>query len=180
MNQELIGMALVEAWGLPQGVIMRVGTTSDLDEMLALEQASFTAPWTRKMFEGELSGNPFSRFLLIRTGSMEEPGALAAYLCYWVVFDELRLMNLAVSPAWRRKGLATALVRQAVREALQVEGKRALLEVRASNAAARGLYGRLGFRETGIRRDYYVNPPEDAVLMAMEPLTELRKEASAG
>ena len=161
-----------EVRGLPSGSVVVLGTPADLDDMVVLETQSFTAPWTRKMFEGELSGNPFARFVLVRERGEQGPGALAAYLCYWIVFDELRLMNLAVDPSMRRRGLATTLVRHAMREARQAGGARALLEVRASNEAARQLYARLGFREMGSRRHYYSHPEEDAILMAKEPITE--------
>ncbi len=159
----------------PSGYLLCPGGVGDLDEMLPIEAESFTAPWTRKMFEGELRGNSFARFLLARESSEGRPGKLAGYLCYWIVFEELRLMNLAVAPEARRRGLGTWLVRQAVEEARQTTGQRALLEVRASNKAARALYGNLGFRETGQRRRYYVDPVEDAVLMALEPLKEAKE-----
>lgn len=79
-------------------------------------------------------------------------------------------MNLAVASERRRRNLATSLVRQALDEARDAQAKRALLEVRVSNEAARRLYRGLGFRETGNRKDYYRNPVEDAILMALEPL----------
>lgn len=126
------------------------------------------------MFEGELSGNPFARFLLVREQTEGGARILAAYLCYWIVFDEVRLMNLAVTPEHRRRKLATSLVWQALGEARVAQAKRALLEVRISNDAARGLYRGLGFRETGSRKDYYMNPVEDAILMALEPLPPTR------
>ncbi len=157
----------------PSGYLLCPGGVEDLDEMLPIEAESFTAPWTRKMFEGELRGNSFARFLLARASNEGRPGKVAAYLCYWIVFEELRLMNLAVAPHARRRGLGTWLVRQALEEARQTTGRRAVLEVRASNEAARALYRNLGFRETGRRRQYYVDPVEDAVLMALEPIKEV-------
>ena len=159
---------------IPAGFQIVSGAMADLEDMLELEARAFTAPWTRKMFEGELLGNPFARFLLLREAQEGQPRLLAAYLCYWIVFDELRLMNLAVSPERRRQKLATSLVVQALREAGEADVKRALLEVRVSNEAARALYRRLGFQETGHRHDYYSSPVEDAVLMTLEPLATLR------
>lgn len=160
----------------PSGYLLCTGGVEDLDEMLPIEAESFTAPWSRKMFEGELRGNAFARFLLVRESNKGRPGRLAGYLCYWIVFEELRLMNLAVAPHARRRGLGTWLVRQAIEEARQSTGRRVLLEVRASNEAGRALYRNLGFRETGQRRRYYVDPVEDAVLMALEPLREAREQ----
>jgi ribosomal-protein-alanine N-acetyltransferase len=117
------------------------------------------------MFEAELGGNPFARFAVARLPEAGGGSGIVAYVCFWIVFEELRLMNLAVDPAWRRRGLATALVRHALREGAKQGTVRATLEVRASNAAARSLYEKLGFRETARRASYYTNPVEDAVLM---------------
>lgn len=170
------------AWSLPAGVTLVRGTLADLDDVVALEQQAFTEPWTRAMFEGELSGNPFARFIIARASAVDAANGAAladaadlretvvGYLCYWVVFEELRIMNIAIRSKWRRQGIAAAMVQQAIREAIDAQGHRALLEVRASNDAALALYTRLGFRETGRRRAYYRRPEEDAVLMAMEPL----------
>lgn len=185
--------AMAEMTALPSlvGVTLLRGTIADLDDVVALEQEAFTEPWTRAMFEGELSGNPFARFVIARASAASAPNDPSAassssaevpvigYLCYWLVFEELRIMNIAIRSGWRRQGIATAMVQQALREAIAVRGQRALLEVRASNAAALALYTRLGFRETGRRRAYYRRPEEDAVLMAVEPLCELTAAALA-
>jgi len=142
-----------------------------LDQILDLEQESFSAPWTRVMFEAELKGNPFSR-LFVAT-HIDEQGpheGIVGYLCYWIVFEELRLLNLAVCPSWRRQGVARRFVEFALHDARSENVERALLEVRASNAAAQSLYDAFGFREYGTRVGYYTNPEEDAILMRLEPL----------
>ncbi len=166
------GPAAVSTANLPDGIRLCRGTEADLDAVVALEQSSFAEPWTRKMFQGELTGNPFARVLVVRESGAREGGEVLGYLCYWIVFDELRVMNLAIQAPWRRRGVATAMVRYAIRDARTAEATRALLEVRASNAAARALYQYVGFRETGVRKAYYRNPVEDAVLMEMNLLTE--------
>jgi ribosomal-protein-alanine N-acetyltransferase len=152
-------------------MIIEPATADVLDEVLAIEQACFSAPWTRKMLEAELSGNQFAHFLIakrpdLRSGSL----AIVGYFCFWVVFEEVRLMNLAVLPPFRRQGVATKLVCTALRVGLERGASRAMLEVRASNQDAVTLYHRLGFRQTAMRARYYVNPDEDAVLMEMVPL----------
>ncbi len=141
----------------------------DLDDVLAIEEESFSEPWTRGMFEAELLGNPFGRFLGAFCDS-EMPSAkrLLGYICYWVVFDELRLMNLAVQPDHRRQGIASHLVRHAVEEGITQGTTRALLEVRAGNRLAQKLYQTLGFQQYGRRRSYYTNPDEDAILMQLQ------------
>lgn len=139
----------------------------DLDRLVEIEQASFTAPWTRRMFEAELQ-NPFSRLIAARLPEAGGPGAIVGYLCVWIVFEELRVMNLAVDVGHRRRGVAKALILHALSLARERGAERAVLEVRASNHAARRLYEGLGFRQVALRTGYYANPVEDAVLMQRE------------
>ena len=152
-------------------MIIEPATVEVLDDLLAIEQACFSAPWTRKMLAAELSGNQFAHFLLAKC---PDPGsgslAIAGYFCFWTVFEEVRLMNLAVLAPFRRQGVATRLVCAALRMGLARGSSRAMLEVRASNQEALTLYHRLGFRQTATRARYYANPDEDAVLMEMAPL----------
>jgi len=143
-------------------------TPADLSDLLRLEEACFSAPWTRKMLEAELTGNQFAHFLVARDATRE--GAIIGSLCFWIVFEEVRLMNLAVAEDRRRRGVAAALVESALRAGLAQAATRAVLEVRASNHAARALYQRFGFAQVSIRPTYYSNPIEDAVLMEMEPI----------
>lgn len=146
----------------------------DLDDILAIEQESFSAPWTRGMFEAELLGNPFGRFQGAFCNDEVAAGKrLLGYICYWVVFDELRLMNLAVRPDSRRRGIASHLVRHAVEDGITQGTTRVLLEVRASNHLAQKLYQTLGFRQYGRRRSYYTNPDEDAILMQLQLATHV-------
>ena len=152
-------------------VLIEPATADVLDEVLAIEQACFSAPWTRKMLAAELSGNQFANFLIAKcpdplSGSL----ALAGYFCFWVVFEEVRLMNLAVLAPFRRRGVATSLVCAALETGIIRSATRAMLEVRESNHEAQTLYRRLGFRQTAKRARYYVHPEEDAVLMEMAPL----------
>lgn len=143
---------------------------SDLNEVLALEQASFTEPWTRKMFLGELRGNAFAVNVVARAGEAGygmglAAGTLLGYIMFWVVFEELHLMNLAVRPDARRRGLGTALARHALAVGAARGARTALLEVRASNLAAIALYEGLGFARKNVRKGYYDHPREDAVIM---------------
>ncbi len=152
--------------------VIEPATVEALPDILHIEEACFSAPWTRKMLEAELSGNPFAHFLLARLVPPGEVGSVSivGYLCFWVVFEEVRLMNLAVIESMRRKGVARALVMQALEMGLVKAARCAVLEVRASNHAGHALYRNLGFRDVTIRPTYYTNPIEDAVLMELDPV----------
>ena len=147
-------------------------THQDREQILRIEQESFSAPWTPKMFEAELDGNPFSHLYVARSlheGSASlERGEVVGYVCFWVVFDELRFMNLAVERSVRRQGVARELVRYASALGRERGAARAVLEVRASNEAARCLYEQAGFHHLSARAAYYTNPIEDAILMGMD------------
>jgi [ribosomal protein S18]-alanine N-acetyltransferase len=148
------------------GLVITPATAGMLSDILRLEEACFSAPWTRKMMEAELTGNPFAHFLVARDAA----GTIVGYHCFWIVFEELRLMNLAVCEPMRRRGVARELVIQALRMGLAQAATRAVLEVRASNRAALALYGQLGFVPVSTRRQYYTNPIEDAALMELDPM----------
>jgi ribosomal-protein-alanine N-acetyltransferase len=143
-----------------------------LSDILFLEETCFSAPWTRKMLEAELTGNQFAHFLVASTGDGADivQKTIVGYLCFWIVFEEVRLMNLAVLESVRRRGIGRALVSEALKAGMTQAATRAILEVRASNHPAQTLYRSMGFRHVSTRAKYYSNPVEDAVLMEMEPL----------
>ncbi len=143
---------------------------SDLPEVLGIEVVSFGLPWTQEMFERELSRGTLSELLVARLADAGLPPALVGYLCAWVVTDELHINNIAVDPRWRRRGVATALLRAALERGRDRQARSAFLEVRVSNLGAQALYRKLGFAPSGIRRRYYSHPIEDAVIMTREHL----------
>jgi ribosomal-protein-alanine N-acetyltransferase len=148
-------------------------TPDMLPDIIALEEACFSSPWTRKMLEAELTSNQFAHFLVARQQAESTTGAeptIIGYHCFWIVFEELRLMNVAVRESMRRRGVGATLVTEALRLGVNQAATRAVLEVRASNNPARSLYTRLGFVQISRRPHYYTNPIEDAVLMEMNPL----------
>ena len=148
------------------GLLIEQATARDLDRILRIEQESFSAPWTRKMFEVELTQNPFGHLHVARPA--ESSRELVGYVCFWVVFEELRLMTLGVEPSRRRQGIGRALLHHALVSGRAQGATKALLEVRASNAAALRMYEQAGFHRTAVRARYYTNPVEDAVLMERE------------
>ncbi len=161
---------------MDKGILISPAVPEMLPDILLLEEACFSVPWTRKMLEAELTGNQFAHFLVARDGARKGEDSAAStsqivgYLCFWIVFEEVRLMNLAVFESRRRCGIATALVTEALRTGVTHAATRAVLEVRVSNSAAQTLYRRMGFVQVSTRTNYYANPIEDAVLMEMEPL----------
>ena len=138
----------------------------DLDQVLAIEQTSFTMPWSRNLFLAEFRNGPVSLMLVAR--SSLEPQAIIGYIVCWIVADELHILDLATEPARRRKGIARHLVLAAIKDGFERNIRRAFLEVRTSNQAALNLYEGLGFVRSIVRKGYYDLPVEDAVVMSLE------------
>jgi [ribosomal protein S18]-alanine N-acetyltransferase len=132
-----------------------------IDEVLAVEEASFTNPWTREMYLSELENRGVSFCYLARDAGQRVVG----FCSFWRVLDELHINNLAVMPEVRREGVASALLSRVLQEGAALGAERATLEVRRSNDAARMLYERFGFTIAGVRRAYYTNPVEDALVL---------------
>lgn len=151
---------------IPAALVELLAGPADLDGILAVDHASFLRPWTREMYEAELRNLAITRIFVIRTGEC----AVAGYCAARIVARELHINNLAIRPEYRRRRLATILLEQVLGAAQAEGGERATLEVRRSNHAARALYEGLGFRVRGIRRDYYAEPVEDALILWREPL----------
>jgi ribosomal-protein-alanine N-acetyltransferase len=141
--------------------ITRLGPGDPLDEVSALEAASFTNPWSQDMLARELSNSDVARVYILRGPDAH----LLAFCACWLIFDELHINTLAVDLAARRQGLATRLLRVVFSEAVAAGVQRATLEVRRSNDAARGLYERLGFVVHAVRPKYYTHPEEDGLIL---------------
>lgn len=134
-------------------------TSCDLDEVIAIESKSFPRPWTREHFVDELN-SPRSCPLVART----DDGGIAGYICPMIVLDEGEILDVAVRPDCRGRGIGKALVGRAIGELSARGAKIVCLEVRVSNLSALELYRKLGFRDSGRRKGYYENG-EDAILM---------------
>jgi len=137
----------------------------DLPEVLAIEVMSFALPWTRDMFESDLERIDLAAMLVARLAEGASPAPLVGYLCAWTIVDELHINNLAVGARWRRRGIAEALLRAALEQGRRQGARRAVLEVRVSNVGAQALYRKFRFEPTGVRRRYYAQPVEDALIM---------------
>ena len=134
----------------------------DLEAVLEVERASYPDPWPLQAFLSELD-NPIATALVVRDGDR-----VVAHLIYWKVADELSILNITVHPSYRRRGLAEHLLGLALEDGRSSGIRLYLLEVRASNAAAMALYEKLGFTARSIRKRYYDDNGEDAVLMELE------------
>jgi ribosomal-protein-alanine N-acetyltransferase len=134
--------------------------TEDLDEVLAIERASFTMPWSRGAFAYEIERNRVARCWVMREGA-----EIVGYLCQWEIVDEIHVTNVAVHPARRRLGIGRALLRSVLDDARRRAVRVVALEVRPSNLEARALYESFGFRVVGRRRGYYYDTGEDALIM---------------
>jgi [ribosomal protein S18]-alanine N-acetyltransferase len=151
---------------LPAGWAVDRLEQRDLDDVLEGEEASFTSPWTRQMFEGELANVGVSYGYVLRTPEWR----VAAFCTVWVVADEVHVNNLAVRPDCRGIGAGRRLLEVVLTLAAGLGARRATLEVRRSNAGALKLYEGLGFSVAGIRANYYANPVEDALILWRDDL----------
>jgi ribosomal-protein-alanine N-acetyltransferase len=132
----------------------------DLDEVLVIERASFSMPWSRGAFLYEMQQNRVARCWVMR-----EDGHVIGYLCLWEIADELHITNIAVHPTRRRQGVGRVLLQGVLEDARERRLRLVVLEVRPSNTEARTLYEGFGFRVIGRRRGYYYDTGEDALVM---------------
>ena len=137
---------------------------TDIDDVMEIERLSFRAPWSRSVFLEEL-GRQFARVDVLRDATS---GHVAAFGNYWLVADELHILNIATHPQYRRAGHATRLLAHMVEVARGGACRCMTLEVRRSNAIAQRLYARFAFRAVGVRPNYYAEDQEDAIVMILE------------
>jgi ribosomal-protein-alanine N-acetyltransferase len=132
----------------------------DLDDVLAIERASFTMPWSRGAFVYEMERNQVARCWVAR-----EDSCVIGYLCLWEIADEVHITNIAVHPSRRRRGIGRLLMSRVLDDARRRALRVVALEVRPSNTQARTLYESFGFQVVGRRRGYYYDTGEDALVM---------------
>ncbi len=144
-------------------------TEHDLLEVVEIERQSGLSPWGWDAYHRELQSNDRGLMWVARLDpKLVTDSALAGYIVGRLVADELHINNVAVRDAYRRCGIATALLSRVLEAAKTYQAARAFLEVRAGNAAAQALYERCGFFAVGRRRNYYSSPAEDALIMTVE------------
>ena len=133
-----------------------------VSQIAHLETQCFSDPWSEKSIASELE-NPLSLWLVA-----EEDGQVYGYVGSQTVLDESDMMNVAVDPRFRRQGIARALIETLIAELSKMGSRCLRLEVRVSNENARALYARMGFQQLGLRKNYYHNPKEDALILGKE------------
>jgi ribosomal-protein-alanine N-acetyltransferase len=131
-----------------------------VDSVLKIDVLSFPTPWSRESFEREIEVNKFARYVVAK-----KDGIVIGYAGMWLILDEGHITNIAVHPEYRGTGIGSMLL-EALIDICRLEGVLSMtLEVRKSNFVAQKLYGKYGFLQEGIRKGYYENNKEDAIIM---------------
>ncbi|MEP6918936.1 MAG: ribosomal protein S18-alanine N-acetyltransferase [Acidobacteriota bacterium] len=146
--------------------IARLAEDDELDQVVSIEAASFTNPWTREILQRELLYEEVARVYVVRAADR----TIVAFCACWFIVDELHINTLAVDAAHRRRGIATKLVDFVLGQGRASGMQRATLDVRRSNEAALRMYRRLGFVVTAVRKNYYTRPEEDGLILWRDDL----------
>jgi [ribosomal protein S18]-alanine N-acetyltransferase len=136
---------------------------ADLDDVMDIERESFKAPWSRSVFMEELV-REWAHLWVLRPA---DGGPVAAFINFWLVRDEIHILNVAVHPRFRRAGYASQLLQSTIEFAWKKRVRYLTLEVRRSNNGAIKLYRSFDFKPIGIRPNYYAEDKEDAIVMLL-------------
>jgi len=151
--------------------LVRRMTLEDLAAVVEIDQASFKLPWSERAYRYEVSENKASRCWVA-----EVDGRVVAMLVNWLILDEAHIATISTHPEFRRRGIAKNLLTQALISAREEGARSAFLEVRASNDGAQEMYKLFGFNAVGLRKNYYKDNSEDAILMTLENLDGLTEQ----
>ncbi|QTD39561.1 ribosomal protein S18-alanine N-acetyltransferase [Sporosarcina sp. Te-1] len=144
-------------------VAYRKMTREDIASVVEIEQESFTTPWTEEVFEHEMTGNAYAHYIVA-----VEDEQVIGHCGMWIVLDECHITNVAVRKQHRGRGIGEGLMRKAIALCKANDVRLMTLEVRVSNETAQNLYRKLGFQDGGIRKNYYTDDHEDALVMWVE------------
>lgn len=147
----------------PEDLTIEMMKMKDLDEVMEIERRCFTVPWSRYAFTCELKDNEFSHYIVAKVG-----GKIVGYGGMWLVLNEAHVTNVGVLPEYRGEGIGELIMRSLIAIARNRGAEKMTLEVRKSNYVAQNLYSKLGFEPRGIRRGYYVDNKEDAIIMWLD------------
>ena len=143
----------------------------DVPEVHAIELKTFVMPWSKQSFVDEMQKNACARYLVT-----EQDGKIVAYAGAWMVFEEGHITNIAVQAEARGQGIGEELTRALLQYAANLGVQYMTLEVRRSNLAAQGMYKKLGFVELGVRKRYYEDNGEDALLMVCQQMPAVQED----
>jgi len=146
-------------------VNIRTMDISDLDQVLEIDNLSFTSPWPKNAYLYELNENPKSKLWVAEINLDSIERIVIGMIVIWIILDEIHIATLAVHPGYRKQGVAKKLITMAINEAKNQGAKEITLEVRKSNIAAQELYRLFDFHIVGHRKGYYQNNREDALIM---------------
>jgi ribosomal-protein-alanine N-acetyltransferase len=150
-------------------------TEADIAAVVAIDQVAFAIPTSAESFRHELVHNPQSFAWVIRANPLLTGLTRPSILCYgdyWLLGDEAQIMTIATHPDWRHRGLGEWLLLEMIAQARSQGAYSVTLEVRVSNYNARSLYTKSGFEEVGLRKRYYRDNQEDALIMTLFKLDE--------
>ena len=139
----------------------------DVTRVMEIERDGFAHPWSRELIEREL-GHTWSHVLLAIGADAGEREWALGYIVFWLVHDEVHVLNIATALEARRRGVGRALMREAHEEGRRRGAAISTLEVRRSNTSAIELYRTLGYRQVGVRPNYYQEEGEDAIVMLLD------------
>jgi ribosomal-protein-alanine N-acetyltransferase len=142
-------------------IFIREMTLEDVNQVFEIDKICFAEAWSLESFEYEMTENKFARYYVAET----KGGTIVGYSGLWQILEEGHITNVAVKPEYRRHGLGQYIVSTLIENSLRVGIKTFTLEVRPSNKAAIHLYRNFGFLEAGIRKGYYADNNEDAIIM---------------
>ena len=150
-------------------ILIRRMTLADLDPVMAIEEATFSIPWTRRDYTEELTRNRVARYLVaVEKEENAEQGEIVGFAGAWVILDESHITNIAVREDRRRRGIGRRMTEALLQYLSNLGAAYATLEVRESNLPAQSLYRALGFLAVGRRKRYYEDNGEDALIMVCD------------
>lgn len=144
-------------------ILFREMTYNDIEEVSVIEKKSFTLPWTTDIYEKELTENSYAHYYVV-----EKNGKIIGFCGVWIVIDEAQITNIAILPDYRGQNYGVGLFQYIINQVITNGVKRLSLEVRVSNIIAQKLYRKFGLKPAGIRKNYYTDNNEDAIVMWVE------------